>query len=144
MIDNLLIFYFSGTGNALTAARWISENAEKKGIPVSIESIETINHITIPKLTGKTLVGILFPTHGFNAPWIMLKFFHKFPRIPNTDVFFINTRGGVKFGRIYLPGLSGIATWLPMFLFWLMGVRLTTFSVDRYQQLKPTFALYGD
>jgi ferredoxin len=123
MIENLLIYYFSGTGNALTAARWISENAEKKGIPSSIVSIETINHSIIPKLEGKTLAGILFPTHGFNAPWIVLKFFFRFPRIPNTQVFFINTRGGVNFGSIYLPGLSGIATWLPMFLFRLMGIK---------------------
>ena len=123
MIQNLLLYYFSGTGNALTATRWIAANAKKKGVQTSVYSVENMDSIAVPRLTGKTLIGVCFPTHGFGAPWLMIKFFIRFPRITNTSAFFLNTRGAIKVGRVSIPGLSGIATWLPIFLFWLKGIK---------------------
>jgi ferredoxin len=123
VIQNLLLYYFSGTGNALTATRWISANAEKQGIQTSVYAIESIDSIAVPELSGKTLIGICYPTHGFCAPWLVIKFFAGFPRIPNATVFFLNTRGGCRVGRVPIPGLSGIATWLPVLWFRLKGMK---------------------
>jgi ferredoxin len=123
VIQNLLLYYFSGTGNALTATRWISANAEKEGIQTSVYSIENMDSIAVPELVGKTLIGICYPTHGFCAPWLVIKFFAGFPRIPNTTMFFLNTRGGLRLGHVSIPGLSGIATWLPMLWFWLKDMK---------------------
>lgn len=120
--NNLIIYYFSGTGNALTAAKWIKKNGINSQMRVSLYSIEKIKgKIQIPESEGKTLIGFCYPTHGFFVPWIMLKFMIAFPKINNTDVFFLNTRGGAMLYKIFLPGLSGIAQWFPVFLFKFRG-----------------------
>lgn len=78
----------------------------------------------IPETEGKTIIGFCYPTHGFSAPWSMLKFIFKFPKIKNCDFFLLNTRGGLKFSKLYFPGLSGIALILPMIFLLLKGFRL--------------------
>ena len=121
MYNNLLIYYFSGTGNALSVANWVKENAEKENIKVQSHSIEKIDKVEIPDLEGKTLIGLFYPTHGFIAPWLVLKFILKFPKIKNADAFFVNTRGGSKIWKLHLPGLSGLAQWFSIFAFWIKG-----------------------
>lgn len=37
---NLYVYYFSGTGNSYSAAKWIKENAEKQIANVHFQSIE--------------------------------------------------------------------------------------------------------
>jgi hypothetical protein len=37
MIDSLIIYYFTGTGNALAASNWIAEISDMKNIPVEIK-----------------------------------------------------------------------------------------------------------
>ena len=72
---------------------------------------------------GGTIIGFLYPTHGFNLPWYMLKFMLAFPRGRN-DIFCLNTYGGSKVGKLHLPGLSGLALMLPALLFFLKGYRV--------------------
>jgi Pyruvate/2-oxoacid:ferredoxin oxidoreductase delta subunit len=119
--NQVLIYYMSGTGNALKAARWISETANTLNIPSSIHSVDRFTDISVPKHEGKTLIGFCYPTHGFNLPWLMLKFIWKFPAIKNTDVFLLNTRAGMKLYKIFTPGLSGIAQLLPMLILFIKG-----------------------
>ena len=82
------------------------------------------NNAAIPQLEGKTLVGFCYPTHGFFVPWLVMKFMLRFPNIQKTGVFFLNTRAGMKLWRFYLPGLSGLAQWFPIVLFWLKGYEI--------------------
>jgi Pyruvate/2-oxoacid:ferredoxin oxidoreductase delta subunit len=71
------------------------------------------------------MIGFVSPTHGFNFPPIMMYFIFHFPRTTSGNrVFILNTRGGTKFGSIFLPGLSGIALWLPALVLWLKGYRI--------------------
>lgn len=122
--DKLIIYYFSGTGNAKNASRWIRNVAEEKGLKTQLINIDRFEIIDRPDLTTKTLVGFCSPTHGFNLPPIVLKFIRKFPKVKNTDAFILNTRGGMKLYKLFLPGLSGIAQLLPALMLSLKGFRI--------------------
>lgn len=122
--DQLIIYYFSGTGNAKNASIWINNEANKRGINSTLVSIDRFDKIEAPETTGKILIGFCSPTHGFNLPPIVLKFIHKFPRIKGADVFILNTRGGLKLSKLFLPGLSGLAQIYPALILLLKGFRI--------------------
>jgi ferredoxin len=121
--NNLIVYYFSGTGNALKASEWLIEKAKEYGISTSLHSIDRFENIEKPVTDNKTLIAFCFPTHGFNAAPLMLKFLRKFPK-GKADVLILNTRGGLKFKKIYFPGLSGLAQLYPMLLMTLKGYRI--------------------
>ena len=91
--NNLIIYYFSGTGNAKNASLWILKVAEENGLKTQLINIDRFKTIDPPELTGRTLIGFCSPTHGFNLPPIVLKFIRKFPKVNNADAFILNTRG---------------------------------------------------
>jgi len=122
--DQLIIYYFSGTGNAKNAALWITKIAEENGLMTHLINIDRFNTIDIPELSENALIGFCSPTHGFNMPPIVLKFLWKFPRVKNVDTFILNTRGGMKLHKFFLPGLSGIAQLLPALILRLKGFRI--------------------
>ncbi len=121
--DSLVIYYFSGTGNALRAAEWLAEKAVEYGMRATLHSIERFEKVTPPEISGNTLIAFCFPTHGFNAAPLMLKYVAKFPR-GKSDVLILNTRGGLKFKKIYFPGISGLAQLLPMLFLLLKGYKI--------------------
>ena len=120
----LIIYYFSGTGNAKNAAYWIKIVADQREVTTSIINIDRFDKIETPKTTGKTLIGFCSPTHGFNLPPLMLKFILKFPKVKNADIFILNTRGGLKLSKLFLPGLSGLAQIFPALIMLLKGFRI--------------------
>ena len=105
----LIIYYFTGTGNARKASEWMIQKAAQLGYTTYLVSIARFETIEIPEFKGKALIGFASPTHGFNMAPIMLKFIHKFPKRLNADVFVLNTRAGTKLYKWFLPGASGIA-----------------------------------
>lgn len=121
MYKRLTLYYFSGTGNALTAIRWIAESARRKGTETDLVPIDRLGKISPPPSEGKRLIGFCYPTHGFNLPWIMLKFIARFPAVKDCDVFLLNTRAGSKIGRWFAPGISGVAQILPALVLLLKG-----------------------
>ncbi len=123
MIDELVLCYFSGTGNALTATHWIAAEAQRRGIPARVYAIEEQDRVALPELHRGSLLGIGFPTHGFAPPWLVIRFVAHLPRRPGMDAFLLNTRAGWMIAGVPLPGLSGIATWLLMLLLALKGIR---------------------
>lgn len=122
--NNLIIYYFSGTGNARNASKWIKEVAEKQNIRTRLINIDRFDTIDPPDLSEKTLIGFCSPTHGFNLPPLVIKFIRKFPRSGKADVFILNTRGGLKLSKLFLPGLSGLAQILPALLLIMKGYRI--------------------
>ncbi len=128
----LSIYFFSGTGNALKTSEWVAEVAENAGISYKVVSIDRMPQAATPDAGDGEMVGFVFPTHGFNLPWYMLKFIWRFPQSQNTGFFVINTRAGMKISRfIFLPGLSGIAWMLPVIILWFKGYSLKgLMSVD--------------
>lgn len=131
MYERVTVCYFSGTGNALTAGRWIAEAAAGKGIKADVVAIDRFRRIEVPGHVKRRLVGFCYPTHGFGIPWYMLKFILRFPARGRCGFFLLNTRAGSKIGRLFLPGVSGIALLLPALVLLLKGFRLRgLFSVD--------------
>lgn len=119
----LRIDYFSGTGNALTACRWIGQHARDRKMSAHIQAIDRFDHHAIKQAPDQALLGFAYPTHGFALPWFMLKYILFFPRGRNA-VFLLNTRAGMKIGSWNTPGLSGLALLLPMLILTLKGYRI--------------------
>ncbi|MCD4696785.1 MAG: 4Fe-4S dicluster domain-containing protein [Bacteroidales bacterium] len=122
--DQLILYYFSGTGNARNAAIWIENFAKKEGIKTHLINIDRFEAIDVPKLSDKTLIGFFSPTHGFNVPPIVLKFLLKFPIVKNVDTFVLNTRGGLKLHKLFIPGISGAAQLLPALILMFKGFKI--------------------
>ena len=123
VFNSLVVYYFSGTGNALRAAEWLSEIAAKYNMKIHLHSIDRFKDVILPEICSKTLIVFCYPTHGFNPAPLMLKYIAKFPR-GKSSVALVNTRGGLKFKRIYFPGLSGLAQLLPMLILFLKGYKI--------------------
>lgn len=127
MFDRLIIYYFTGTGNALAAANWISEVAAKSDIEVEIIRIIPSLKVDEKDFSENTLIGFCFPTHGFNAPPVVIDFLLRFPKLKN-KVFLLNTRAGMKLAKHFLPGLSGLAQLLPSFILRIKGLKTVGFQ----------------
>lgn len=129
MYDNIKIYYFTGTGNALAVSNWIAGIAIKQNIPVDIIKINSAVSIKKKSLSENTLIGFCYPTHGFNAPPIVIDFLIRFPKMQN-QVFVLNTRAGMKISKLFTPGLSGLAQLLPALV-----LRLKGFKIIGYQPM---------
>jgi len=124
-INKLIIYYFSGTGNAKKSAEWIAETMHKNDIPAEIFNIADKTNPELVSSDNNLLLGFCFPTHGFNAPPIMLRFLSQLPHTKNnTRVFLLNTRAGMKISKIFTPGLSGLALILPTIILRLKGYQI--------------------
>jgi len=125
--DSLYIYYISGTGNARLSSHWIAEEACKKGMKCVVQQIDRLENIIMPSPDENPLIGFAYPTHGFNAAPIMLRFMAGFPSGFGKDIFLVNTRAGMKLYKIFMLGLTGLALVLPAFILWLKGYRCIGF-----------------
>jgi NAD-dependent dihydropyrimidine dehydrogenase PreA subunit len=125
--DSLYIYFISGTGNARISSHWIAEEADKKGLKTIVQQIDRLENIIMPSPDEKPLIGFAFPTHGFNAAPIMLRFLAGFPSGSGREVFLLNTRAGMKLYKLFMPGLTGLALILPAFILWLKGYKCIGF-----------------
>ena len=121
--NQLIIYYFSGTGNSKHVAQWIYEVAVEKQIPVEVLDISKIDRKNISKPPENALIGFCSPTHGFNYPPVMVKFILRFPR-SNNRIFLMNTRAGLKLYKIFLPGLSGAALLFSALVLFFKGYKI--------------------
>jgi len=122
--DNLLIIYYSGTGNSKRVSEWIVQEARSRGLKTHISSYHQFNPDDIADFKGKTLVGFFSATHGFNMPHSMLKFLFRFNLLKGSDVFIGNTRAGMKVSKLFMPGLSGIAMYFPALIMFFKGYKI--------------------
>jgi NAD-dependent dihydropyrimidine dehydrogenase PreA subunit len=116
----LMLFFMSGTGNSYRNAKWIETEAAKRGLEVNVNLVPATHPAPITLEKG-TLFGFVMPTHGFTAPWPMIKFALKLPRGRGTHTFAIVGRGGSKIGNTYVPGVEGTACYLMALLLVLKG-----------------------
>ncbi len=110
---NLILYYSSGTGNSAAVSKWMAGIAGTSGLNVISQPIDRIKKPGIPDMEGETLIGFIFPTHGFFPIWSMLKFIIKFPKSRIKDVFLATTVGGSRINRTLIPGLAGGALYVP-------------------------------
>lgn len=123
MYNRLLLFYFTGTGNALAAANWIAQVAKGQNIPVEIKKITPSLSVNSSEIQENTLIGFCYPTHGFNAPPVVIDFMLRFPHT-NNKVFLLNTRAGMKLYKWFTPGMSGLAQLLPAAILKIKGCKI--------------------
>ncbi len=71
-----------------------------------------------------SLLGLLFPTHGFTTPWLVIWFALRLPRMKGLDAVVVPTRAGTRFGPVCLPGMEGTAGWLVSLILALKGCRI--------------------
>ena len=111
----------SGTGNSYRVSTWLGEIATKKGSQLKVVSVKN-NEATKKIKNGKNnLLGIVFPAHGFTMPWHILKFVCRLPRGKSSHAFCVATRGSLKFGKVFIPGMSGSGTFIIALLLFLKG-----------------------
>lgn len=125
--DSLYIYCFSGTGNALASSDWIATEAEKRGMKAIVQQIDKQGELQFPQKNEHSLIGFTYPTHGFNAAPILLRFVTGFPRGLGKEVFVLNTRAGMKLYKIFMPGISGMALIIPALILWIKGYRCIGF-----------------
>jgi len=124
MFSQVVIYYFTGTGNALASANWIASYANQNEVPATVVKIEKSLKADPSSFSADTLIGFCYPTHGFNAPPIVIDFLLNFPKVKGGKAFILNTRAGMKLSKLFTPGLSGLAQLLPALILWLKGFRI--------------------
>jgi len=120
----LQLFYQSGTGNSYRVAVWMAEAARQTGMSAELIPIHQANPREAIPDDPQILIGFVSPTHGFIAPWCMLKFLARLPVRKNVPAFYLATRGRLKFGRVLVPGLAAAAVWFSALILALKGFRL--------------------
>ncbi len=119
-----LIYFMSGTGNTYRAATWAGEEFNNQNTKMQIIPFDRANPTTEIIQGEKSLLGLFLPTHGFTAPWVMIRFALSLPAGEGTHAFISVTRGGTKFGNIYMPGFEGTAAYLLALILKIKGYKI--------------------
>jgi ferredoxin len=117
----ITIYCHSGTGNALAAAVWMSHLARTQDISAQTIMVGKGSRFLKDSSGSNRLIGFHYPTHGFSLSPAMFHFILRLPSGQGTDVYLLNTRAGGKFFKWYVPGVSGIAIYLPWIILWIKG-----------------------
>ena len=121
----------SGTGNTYRMACWMKEIATNYMEDIKIVMIDDTDATSKLTLSKDSLVGVLFPAHGFMPPWSMIKLLLKMRRQDGIPALCAATRGGIKIGPLRIPGAAGLGTFLAAFLLMIKGYRpRALFSLD--------------
>ncbi len=136
----VVIHVTSGTGNTLRVARWVAERAEAAGIPAEVHPMEGARPGEVIRGGADELVGLGAPAHGFTAPWHALKFALRMPRRPGTPAFCFATRGRLKLGPVYVPGLSASCTFVLALILLCKGYRIR--ALDAFDMPSNWYSLH--
>lgn len=121
MFKKLTVFFLSGTGNSYRAATWLEKFAEQNGGKAELKAVGQQRPATPDR---DSLVALFFPTHGFTAPWKVIQFAARLPRVTGVPAVVVATRAAMRLGRIFTPGVSGSATFLISLILWLKGFQV--------------------
>jgi len=122
--ERVTCYFLSGTGNSYRAARWLVEPLAEQGIPAETVSIDRARPRADPPSGPRRLIGIYHPAHGLMPPWSMIKFLVKLPRGRGAHAVVVATRGGIRAGRVVIPGATGLALLFPLLVLALKGYRV--------------------
>ena len=122
--NKLHIYYFSGTGNAKNVCHWIADEYKKVNNKIQISAISKLDNRKVSKPEKGSTIGFIGPTHGFNFPPILFHFILRFPRGRGNKVIIVNTRAGLKMGKLFIPGLSGLAQYFSALILLIKGYKV--------------------
>lgn len=123
MYCGLLLYFFTGTGNTSRAAAWLADCAREQGLDTRVTAINDAQPLVERAVDGQ-LLGLLSPTHGFTAPWQMIRFAARLPRGQGQHAFVLLTRAGMKIGRVFAPGFEGTGAYLLALILFLKGYKV--------------------
>ncbi len=110
----------TGTGNSYLVAKWF--------LAAFADARTTLYQISEhrPGITAgdADLLVFSYPTHGFTAPWLMIKQVFRLPPGNGTHVVLLPTRAGTRLLKVSLPGMEGTAGYLIALLLWLRGYKV--------------------
>lgn len=131
-LQNLHLYFFSGTGNSQQAAQWVADDFRSRNVLAQVTNIAEIDRKLIETPAENSIIGFCSPTHGFNYPPVMVNFIMRFPKAKyRNPIFLMNTRAGLKMHKLFIPGLSGVALLFAALMLRLKGYRIVGMqSVD--------------
>lgn len=115
------IHFMSGTGNSFRAATWMTDIANKKDISSKLHQISRYKEKTDSGEELNDLLGVVLPTHGFTAPWHVIRYALHLPHGRGKHAFVVATRAGTRIASIPFPGLEGTAGYLIVLILILKG-----------------------
>ena len=121
---HVFIYTYSGTGNSRRVAAWLAEAARDAGSAVLLRPMPLAQPDQELVSDADTLLILTLPTHGFAAPWPVLRFAVDLPRRAGHDAVVLATRGGLKIGPVFTPGFEGSATLALALVLALKGYRV--------------------
>ena len=128
--QEITLYYYSGTGNSYRVTAWMADVARAEGSAVTVLPIASARPREV-RAEESSLLGVVMPTHGFTAPWPVLRFALELPRGRGKHAIVVATRAGAKIGSRYAPGFEGSATSLVAAILALKGyVVRGTVAVD--------------
>ena len=107
----------TGTGNSYKIAKWFLESSDA----VNSEIYQIKENQSDICLNGSDLVVLSYPTHGFTAPWLMMKHIFRLPKGNAVHAVVLPTRAGTRMFGWSLPGMEGTAGYLIATLLWYRG-----------------------
>ncbi len=110
--SSMAIYFMSGTGNSYRVAAWMAEIANKKKIISQLYQISRYHEESNLAEDAKGLLGVIFPTHGFTAPWQVIMYALHLPHGKGKHAFVVATRAGTRIASIPFPGFEGTASYL--------------------------------
>jgi len=118
------LYFYTGTGNSYRVAAWLTEAAQDAGATVTLRSIGAARPTEEIGRGEGSLLWLVMPTHGFTAPWAMLRFALRLPRRRGTHAVVVATRAGGKIGPLFTPGIEGTGPALIALILALKGYRV--------------------
>jgi Pyruvate/2-oxoacid:ferredoxin oxidoreductase delta subunit len=120
MVSNVEIVWSSGTGNSRRAAVWFETFARIRNCVVGLRDA----HEPAPNPKDLDLLVLIYPTHGFTAPWSVFRYLFQLPKGGGAKAALIATRGGGWYLLGPLPGCAATATWLPALILFFKGYQI--------------------
>lgn len=90
-MKKIKIYFFSGTGNTKKAAELFKNEFEAKGVVTKITEIK--KDVCDFDTEDCDAVGIFYPVHAFNAPYVVLDFARKLQKTHDKPLFIVKTSG---------------------------------------------------
>ncbi len=123
MFTELLACFSTGTGNSYKVAKWAAEVAAQAGVPARLRRIKPGAKWDFAPGSRHLLV-FSCPTHGFTAPWLMIKQIFRLPNGKGASAAVMPTRAGIRVRGVCLPGMEGTAGYLLALVLALKGYKV--------------------
>lgn len=117
MSKTIKIFYMTGTGNSYTVAEWAGQEAQTLELEVHVTQVKAGAEASV----NEDMVLFTYPTHGFTAPWLMVRWIWRLPAGKQKAALVLPTRAGTRVAGVSLPGMEGTAGYLIAALLLLKG-----------------------